>query len=247
MNTEGFELYATSETVIAVDGSVKRHILHMLQERSMGFDEIVAASGKVKSTISKHLKDLEDDGLITSFPDKKDKRKKRYVMEATTLGRSTKKEARFEARTLGDIATSVDRPADFINAFLRSIRYRFDSLGIEVAPMLYQLGKDIGEVIGEKMEATDLDSAIVEIGTFWEEHNMGKIEVMEKEPLTFIVTDCYECGNMPDVGKTLCGFDEGIIEAILFSRLKKSFRAKEVECWGTGYTHCKYVVVPLKS
>jgi len=245
MERDSFELYATRDTVVAVKGRVKRQILLLLRERAMGFDDIVRATGKVKSTISKHMKDLENDGLIASFPAKGDKRKKHYILVARPLGRSTKKASKLDRKTIKDITTAMEGRGDFLNAVLRSIRYRFDALGIDVAPMLYHLGREIGTAIGMGMVSEDLDGVVKEVSEFWKEHGLGTIKVLEREPLTFIVTDCYECANMPNVGRTLCAFDEGILEAIFYTRLKREFRIKEIVCWGTGYNHCKYLALPL--
>jgi hypothetical protein len=245
MKKDGFELYAAKDTVVAVKGGVKRQILHLIQDRSMGFDDIVRAAARAKSTVSKHMRDLEDEGLILSFPDKDDKRKKQYILVARPLGRSTRKASKLDRKTIRDISTAMEGRGDFLNAVLRSIRYRFDALGIDVAPMLYHLGREIGTAIGMGMVSEDLDGVVKEVSGFWKEHGLGTIEVLEREPLTFIVTDCYECANMPDVGRTLCAFDEGILEAIFYTRLKQEFRIKEIECWGTGYSHCKYLALPL--
>ncbi|NOZ77013.1 MAG: ArsR family transcriptional regulator [Euryarchaeota archaeon] len=245
MEKDGFELYAAGDTVVAVRGGVKRRILHLLQERAMGFEDIVRATGRVKSTISKHMKDLEDDGLIASFPAREDRRKKGYILVARPLGRSSKRSYKLDRRTRQHIARSLEGGGSFLTALLRSIRYRFDSLGMDVEPMLYHLGREIGEVIGEGMGSVDLEGLMEEVAAFWKEQGLGTVTVLEWEPLTFLVTDCYECSNMPDVGRTLCAFDEGILEAIFLARLGKEYRVKELECWGTGYTHCKYLALPL--
>ncbi|MFQ5800543.1 MAG: V4R domain-containing protein [Candidatus Hydrothermarchaeales archaeon] len=244
MKKNDFELYATKETVVAVKGGVKRQILQLLTEGSRGFEEIVTTTGKARSTISKHLEGLEEEGLISSFTDKKDKRKKHYVMEARLIGISIEGSPSFDRKTIGDIATSLGDPADFINAVLRSIRYKFDSLGIDVAPMLHQLGKEVGTVIAREVVSDDLEGVLGEVKTFWEGHGLGNVKVLEKKPQTFVVTNCYECSDMPNVGKTLCAFDEGILEAIFSSKLKRGVTVKEIECAGTGYNHCKFVVLP---
>jgi hypothetical protein len=56
-----------------------------------------------------------------------------------------------------------------------------------------------------------------------------------------MVTRCYHCSKMPNVGKTLCSMDEGILEGIFSSRLNIDYTFKETECFGTGYQHCKFI------
>ncbi|RMF91037.1 MAG: ArsR family transcriptional regulator [Methanobacteriota archaeon] len=244
MKKSDFELYATKNTVVVVKGKVKRQILRLLQERSLGFDEIVEATHKAKSTISKHLQELEEEGLIASFEDRADRRKKHYALKSRLVGISAEGSPSFDRKTIEDVASALGDPAAFINAVMRSIRYKFDSLGMDVAPTLYQLGTEIGTVIARDMRASDLKGVIEEVKRFWESHDLGNVEVLSEKPLTFIVTNCYECSDMPNVGRTLCAFDEGIVSAILQRRLGQPYRAKEIECAGTGHDHCKFLVTP---
>ncbi|MCX9025142.1 MAG: ArsR family transcriptional regulator, partial [Candidatus Methanoperedens sp.] len=62
------------------------------------------------------------------------------------------------------------------------------------------------------------------------------------DKLTLVVNNCHHCSKMPNVGKTLCSMDEGIIEGVFSSKLDRHCHVKETECWGTGYNHCKFVV-----
>ena len=54
----------------------------MLHEREMSFDEIVAATGKAKSTVSVHLKGLAIDEIIGSRENGHDARKKIFFIRS---------------------------------------------------------------------------------------------------------------------------------------------------------------------
>ena len=51
--------------VNVVKSPVKLTILEMLRDTEMEFDEIVNNTGKSKSTVSVHLKDLRETGIIS--------------------------------------------------------------------------------------------------------------------------------------------------------------------------------------
>ncbi len=47
---------------------------------------------------------------------------------------------------------------------------------------------------------------------------------------------------MPDIGRTQCSLDEGILEAIIEEKLKVQCSIQETECYGTGHDHCKFII-----
>jgi len=58
------DLYSTPEGARAVGNPVRRMILAALREREHSFDEIVALSGRVKSTVSVHLQEMAATGVV---------------------------------------------------------------------------------------------------------------------------------------------------------------------------------------
>lgn len=229
--------------VVAIDDDVKIKIMHSLRDSERSFEGIANSAGRAKSTMSRHLKKLERNGLISSRRDHKDKRKKIYKCESKLLGITTQSKPILDKKTLIDINSSIDGSVDFINLIFRSIRYKFDSLGIEIAPVLHTIGEQIGLEISKKMSSTNIDGTLGEIADFWRKHRLGEVEVVQKNPLIFIVHNCYACSDMPDIGKTLCAFDEGILESIFSYRLSAKCIVKETECSGSGFGHCKFVAV----
>jgi len=58
-------LFSTLNGIIAIDGPVKLQIMEFLYENAQSFDDIVKHTGKAKSTISVHLKDLKASHLLS--------------------------------------------------------------------------------------------------------------------------------------------------------------------------------------
>lgn len=82
MPSSHLEIYATKDTLVALQDPTKIRIMHFLQEGEKDFNEIVLYVGKAKSTVSSHLENLESDDLLVSIKDPKDARKRIY--KATT-------------------------------------------------------------------------------------------------------------------------------------------------------------------
>ena len=72
--------------VNVVKSPVKLTILEMLRDSEMEFDEIVNNTGKSKSTVSVHLKDLRESGIISYRVHPNDNRKKIFYINSKYLG-----------------------------------------------------------------------------------------------------------------------------------------------------------------
>lgn len=79
-------LYSTANGISAVGSPVKVKILELLSRQEMAFDKLVQNSGRAKSTISIHLKDLAEAGIIDAKPDPEDGRKKIFYLHSLFLG-----------------------------------------------------------------------------------------------------------------------------------------------------------------
>ena len=236
------ELYSTGRGIVMIDDVVKMRIMHALIESNMSFDEIVQLVGKAKSTTSVHLEKLEEDGLISSIHDPDDTRKKIYRNKAYLLGETGESTPVLTKQIFEDIKTTPLTSFDFIHSLFKSLHYTFDSLGLNAEPLLRLMGERIGYEISKKMTSGNIEDLLGEIGQFRKENNLGMLEVLQKTPLTIKITECYICSGMPEVGKTLCSLDEGILKAIIDYRLNVNTEVEEIECFGTGHKHCKYSV-----
>jgi DNA-binding transcriptional ArsR family regulator len=79
-------LFSTAENVVALDSPIKVRILEIAGTGPVAFDRIVEETGKAKSTISVHIRDLEHAGLITSRPDPHDSRRRVIALSSSAIG-----------------------------------------------------------------------------------------------------------------------------------------------------------------
>ncbi|MCE7698158.1 MAG: winged helix-turn-helix domain-containing protein [Methanobacterium paludis] len=85
------ELFATPDSVYAIDSPVRVKILSLLREGELSFDKIAELSGKAKSTVSVHLKKMAKEGIIGSKQDPDDARKKIFFIKSEYLGKLSSK------------------------------------------------------------------------------------------------------------------------------------------------------------
>ncbi len=238
-------LFSTDHGFIALNGHVKLKVLDFLRTGPKSFDEIFKHTGKAKSTISVHIKDLKSCDLLEEYTDSCDKRKKIYRLNSQYMACSQEPIVKHYNNILQQIASSIDNEHTFLNLIFHAIRFGFEAHGINHVPILKKIGTDIGENISINFNSTDLDGLLKDIVNFWKIHNMGDMSIIDTDPLIIIVYNCFDCKSSPVVGKTLCSFDEGLLEGIIFGKLGLICNIKETECYGNGYKHCLFVMQDL--
>ncbi len=239
-NARTTAILSTDSGMIALDSPVKLKILEILENGTASFDELVERSNKAKSTISVHLHDLEELNLIQekNFPN--DKRKKYYVLNTIYLAFSQMPLNKHYYKQIDNI--SLMNGDSFKEKLFCAFRYGMEAYGINPKPILKRLGNDIGAKIGVEIRSDDSDGVLDELCDFWIENRLGEMTVTKRSKTLISVIDCYNCGKMPNVGKTLCSMDEGIIEGVLFSKLNYNYTVREIECYGMGHNNCKFVI-----
>ncbi len=125
-------------------------------------------------------------------------------------------------------------------AILGTVGKGIESLKVNPQPILKLVGKQVGEQIVGEFKSRKIDDLLNEIAKYWRAHKLG--EVLINPDSTITVKNCIECENMPNVNSCLCAFIEGVLETILDKNLNVKSNVKEIECWGTGHDHCKFVI-----
>ncbi len=235
-------IFSTDSGIVAIDSPVKLKILELLKNGTTAFEELVEESGKAKSTISVHLDDLEKLNLIQEKTHPGDKRKKYFVLNSLCLAFSEIPLRNQYKRHLDDIAFSGLNDNSFIIHLFHTIRFGMEAYGFDPKPILKRLGTDIGTKIGPGFKSDDFEEILKELPVFWKNHKLGDMTIIRNSEPVILVNNCHHCSRMPNVGKTLCSMDEGILEGVFLSRLKLDCNVMETECFGNGYNHCKFVM-----
>ncbi|MFX1518818.1 MAG: V4R domain-containing protein [Promethearchaeota archaeon] len=248
-----FEVYFSEDGLRQVSNPVRMKILEMLQEAEglelkdiyLHFEK--SGQRKSKSTLWEHLKTLIDKKLVIERPHPEDKRRKLFLLNSKFVGTTEMPMVELSEQLSVIIQRSIGDPLYFANGLFCAVRFGIESFtNFNLDPILKEVGKTIGQEIAKTLTIENLDDLLNTLSNFWETHKLGHLQVVSKAPITLLVTDCYECSGMPNVGKCLCAQDEGILEAIFESKFKKSCKVEEEECHGTGHPHCKFnITFPL--
>ena len=238
------ELFSSDKGIQAVNSPVKLQILAMLHTKEMAFDDIVAHTGKAKSTVSVHLRDLSEAGLIRSRLDPQDARKKLFLLDSTFLGG-----AHSGGRDQFDIDQYVPghipgdgNIADFYRLVMNTIRMSLITEGISIEPVLRSAGERVGKAIYHTVADQDCRRLVANLQDFWEKYSLGHLEPAGTDPITLMIYDCFECVDLPVLGRPACAFDSGMLSAIFSGYFGERNIAVETGCYAMGDSFCRFEV-----
>ena len=243
-------LFSTKDNVIAVDSPIKVQILELVMAGPVPFDKIVEGTGKAKSTISVHIRDLERAGLITSAPDPADSRRRRIELSSAAIGRLTNADRRAESpprlhRHGNDGGEFSDEDiVSFFRYVVRVFRSQAMAMGINLDPVLQKTGAEVGAVLAPKVCGGPADEVVRRMDTFWQAHGLGAITLAGTDPLTLEVRGCFECEDLPVTGHGACAFDIGVLTAIFSCHLGCPVTVTEERCYSSGDDRCIFVIIP---
>lgn len=235
-------LFSTLNGIIAIDGPVKLQIMEFLYENAQSFDDIVKHTGKAKSTISVHLKDLKASHLLEEHVDPDDRRKKTYVMCSQYAACSQKPVFDHYRKNLEDFTSNFDSEGELLRSMFQTVQSGFQAQGFNHTPIMENIGQDIGMKIAETFTSTDNEGLFEEVADYWQKHKMGKLTVGSYDPLIINIKDSIICKGTKNIGQTLCSFNEGILQGIILNKMNLQCNIVETECCGTGYEHCLFVM-----
>jgi predicted hydrocarbon binding protein len=104
----------------------------------------------------------------------------------------------------------------------------------------YQLGMELSRVLSNE-SLKDIDSIVKELSSYWVKYGLGEMFWADRAEMKLAIQFCSDCiGRAYGAGYTICPFKEGLLEAILESKLGKKYRVTEVECCGTQESNCVF-------
>lgn len=244
------QLFSTKDNVVAVDSPIKVRILGIVNSGPVAFDQIVEQTGKAKSTISVHLRDLERAGLITSLPDSRDSRRRLIALSSAAIGRLTNTDRdaiippHIHKSGLPDEPFSDGDIVSFFRYCVQVFRTQAMMMGINIDPVLERTGAEVGRVLAQRVAARSPEEVVRKMDIFWQAHSLGAISLAGTSPLTLEVRGCFECEDLPVTGHGACSFDIGVLTAIFSHHLRKPVTVTEERCYSSGDDRCIFVITP---
>lgn len=241
------QLYMTPEGPKIIESSTKTKILSLLEMKDLYFDEILAKTGKSKPTLSNHLKILEDRGIIGSKSDPYDKRKKQFYIKAKQyVELSTEIKSNIDLKDyFKKSLTQIDNPVDFYALTLRSIRFFLIDSGIDIDPLLYNIGTYMGESTYDYIKSPKTEELVENMANFFNKFELGQIKLTENDPLTIHIDENFECKDMINIGRSHCAIAKGAFESIFSMHFQSEVLVDEVKCHAKGDEYCSFVIKKL--
>ena len=184
------------------------------------------------------------EGLIGYRDDPEDNRRKIFYLVSRPVGSSVVPREDLMKQVENTISKSIGTPSTFLKGVIRSIVIGMEAIGFNMDPVLKDIGRQIGKEISKRMKSNNVEGIIGEVKEFFKIHELGEVNVYALHPVTLIIKDEYDCSKAPDVGKTLCLMNEGILEAIFETRMGMPARVTKAETFGSSFNFCKYVIEP---
>jgi predicted hydrocarbon binding protein len=243
-NNNPIKIFGTTNGINIVESPIKAKILSILEEKDKSGAEIVKLTGKSKATISAHMHDLVEMGIVNSKPNPADGRSKLFYIKSKSLGdlsRENEFKKEMDTYITENVVNSSD-PFEFFRFIFRTIRVALMEEGFNIDPILHNAGIKVGLTYYNKLQNEEIKIMVDNIANFWKENKLGNIKVETLEPLTLRAYDCFECEDLPKIGKSACAFDSGILEALFSEHYSEKVDVQEIKCFAKGDDYCCFTV-----
>lgn len=251
-NSDYVRIYMTSEGPKIIESPIKAQILSLLEKDDLYFDELLVETSKSKPNLSNHLKLLEDKGIIGSEVDLNDKRKKSFHIKAKQLAElstNVKHDVDVEnyfKRLLNSVIPLND-PVRFYGLLFQTIRIYLGENGIDIHPLLFNIGNFAGESIYEYVKASETEKLMDNVGNLWRRYELGDFKSISVDPLTIRIDDNFECKNMVNIDRPNCAIGAGILESIFSKHFGSEVLVDEVKCIAKGDDHCRFNIKKVEK
>ncbi|MDR2855341.1 MAG: ArsR family transcriptional regulator [Methanomicrobiales archaeon] len=235
-------LFSGNGSAQAIKSPVKLEILNLLEQGACSFDTIVDVTGKAKSTISTHIKDLEEKGILFSHPDPTDLRRRVISKNAIFIGTLTNQETDLEDRL--EIPKDIDHleSPDLFRIILMTLRVEALALGINVDPVFTRVGSQIANYVAPWFVQSTLEHMLNTISEFWTKHGLGTVVVKSIDPIIIEISDCIECSQHPVTGKTECHLFMGFLKTLFCQFYQFDVMVTENTCYAAGDNLCTFEI-----
>jgi predicted hydrocarbon binding protein len=182
------------------------------------------------------------EGIIGARLDGQDRRKKIFYINSSYLGGLQKD--RILADDIHELMSRKGVPdaIDFFKVMFRSIRVELCMQGINIDPVLAEAGYRVGGALYAFIGSPDQDELLASLVKFWAGHGLGRMVVKSRSPLIILIYDCFECDELPLLGRPACAFDLGMLRGVFFAHFGEERAIEEVECYAMGHDHCCFVI-----
>ncbi len=222
-------------------------IVEILKKHPYGLStsQIAGTAGLNRMTVSRHLEVLKARGLVDYRqvgPAKLWYLTDNYL-ETTYVIQEVEKPFIVEMLKCGKTEPVRKRLGDYVSLHL----FRLERLALILLSgadsIMYRIGQEIAKEVTEEMVDGDGIKDIFDgLAEIFEKLKIGILEYMGHKDGTVVIRiyECITCSGMPNIGKTVCYFEGGLMAGAYETVTAKPAFAIETKCWGTGYNYCEF-------
>lgn len=236
-NNTKIKIYSTTKGIKIVDSPIKIQILNMLDGQVSEAD-IVNETRKSKSTISVHLKNLIDEGIISFKSHPMDRRSKLFYILADYIGEIYPDKIIYKSP---DIESDINNQEQLYTELFRQYKSILLIHGLQLEPLEIETGKKIGTKIYNSFEFETFDELLELIIEKFDELNLGNIKKSSDKPLILKNNNCHECKDL-QYNMQICNITKGILKGIFEEYYEKTVSVEEVECTSKYDDCCTFII-----
>lgn len=127
----------------------------------------------------------------------------------------------------------------------RALRLALLELSPDMETTLYALGTQFGrDAMGPHLTQGSLCQALEQLSGLWAGAGLGSLRVMQCAKDSAVVEEgqCSTCENLPNVGRTVCHLERGVLAGALEIALGRTARVRETKCLGLGDQFCQFEI-----
>lgn len=240
----------TNQQMVDIDiikSPMKYEILDLLRHDEMKFEDIVENTSKSKASVSMHLRDLREEGIVSYKADPSDNRKKIFYLNADYLGSidsgRIKKTNRDQTKLLIDEFIE-DGEIEYVILLTHTFKSLLMEFGMDISPVLQKIGNHIGEYLFSILYDEDLDIFMDNICAYWLKNNLGKLYFELDNKIRITCIDCFESVSVPKSGVPICNIEKGMLETLFNRYFKFDLNIEEIMCYSMGDDKCVYELQP---
>jgi DNA-binding transcriptional ArsR family regulator len=244
LQMDDFEIYYTKNGLVHVSNDIRRAVLSELNGRDLSLTDLSRALGKAQSTLSVHLDRMVEGGLIASYEDANDSRKKMYTLDSVRFAYSKKPDKRsMDAlmRSLSDVASDPSRTRD---AMIRLFLLGLDAVGLAVEPISLILGNIHAMALGGSLSGPTVEETVSNARRYYAGMGVGEINVYALNPLTLVLKD--DMALSEDSAKSFGGYAAGFLIKVLEDATGNSYEMTSGETFGEDRNYYKFVLEPSR-
>lgn len=236
-NNNKIKIFSTNKGIKIVDSPIKIQILNML-EGQVSEAEIVSKTNKSKSTISVHLKNLIEEGIISFKSHPLDRRSKLFYVLAEYIGEIYPDKLIYRTPAIESAITNKD---EFQSELFKQYKSILLVYGLKLEPLEVKTGMELGKKLYEGFEYNTFDELLDSIIETFEKLQLGNIKVNSQKPLILKNNDCRECQNL-QYSMPTCNIIKGILKGIFEEYYGNPISVEEVECTSKYDDCCTFLI-----